>query len=183
MNKFEVLNCTDINEDDYKGPAIVLVCTSDPTFMLFFPIAKEQAKLINYVVNDNKYDINTSILGIYKTMIDSWNASDRHLSGIIMDAVYNEEMKEDTMTLKLAVIDQNGNIDSLVPVSFLHGMMLAAMEKAEIIVNEKLIDKMIPPEEREEKEMPKNGKEHHFPEDKKIISIAKKIMNGKIKDN
>jgi hypothetical protein len=182
MNKFELLHCIDVNENEYDGPAVVLVCTSDPSFVLFFPIPKEQAKLITYILDDNKYDMNSSILGIYKTMIESWNASDRHLAGIVMDAVYSEEMKDDVMSLRLAVIDQDGNLDSLVPVNFLHAIVLAAMEKAEIIVNEKLIDKMIDTEE--EKVPSKNRKDlHTFPEDKKIISIAKKIMNGKIKDN
>jgi len=180
MNKFELLHCIDVNENDYEGPAVVLVCTSDPSFVLFFPIPKEQAKLITYILNDNKYDMNTSILGIYKTMIESWNASDRHLAGIIMDAAYNEEAKDDVMILRLAVIDQDGNLDSLVPVNFLHAIILAAMEKVEIIVNEKLIDKMLPPEEDESKD---KKDPHAFPEDKKIISIAKKIMNGKIRDN
>jgi len=184
MNKFEILHCIDVNENDYDGPAVVLVCTSDPSLVLFFPIPKEQAKLITYILNDNKYDMNTSILGIYKTMIESWNASDRHLAGIIMDATYSEEAKDDIMVLRLAVIDQDGNLDSLVPVNFLHAIVLAAMEKAEIIINEKLIEKMISSDDEEDKGSSKNKKDSHaFPEDKKIISIAKKIMDGKIKDN
>lgn len=183
MNKFEILNCIDVDDDDYKGTAIVLVCKSDPSFMLFFPVSKEQSKLLTYILDDDKKgDLNKNILGIYKTMVDSWEVSDRHLTGIIMDGNYDEKTKEDLMTLRLVVIDQSGDLDSLVSIDFLNAIILAAMEKLPIIVNQKLIDKMIP---QEDEDIPQKEKKdaHTFPEDKKIISIAKKIMNGKIKDN
>lgn len=181
MNKFQVIKCIEVHETDYEGTCVILACSSDPSFMLFFPITKDNAKTINYVLKDNsKYDINTNILGIYQTMIDSWTSSDRFLSGIIMDSVYNEEVKEDTLVIRLALSDQDGNLDSLVHVNFLHAILLAAMEAVDIIVSDKLLAKMIPESDRP------NEKRHssaHFPEDKKIVDIAKKIMGGKIKDN
>ena len=179
MNKFEVIKCIEVQENDYDGPCVIMACCSDPSFMLFFPINKENAKIINYVLKENsKYDINTNILGIYKTMIDSWKSSDRFLSGIIMDTIYNSEAKDEILMIRLALSDQDGNIDSLVHVNFLHAMLLAAMEGVDVIVSDKLLEKMVPNDEED-----KHSKlTPHFPEDKKIVDIAKKIMGGKIKD-
>jgi len=179
MNKFEVIKCIEVNEGDYDGPCVIMACCSDPSFMLFFPINKENAKIINYVLKENsKYDINTNILGIYKTMIDSWKSSDRFLSGIIMDTIYNSEAKDEILMIRLALSDQDGNIDSLVHVNFLHAMLLAAMEGVDVIVSDKLLEKMVPNDEEDKHSKPTP----HFPEDKKIVDIAKKIMGGKIKD-
>lgn len=188
MNKFHIAKCVDIKENDYEGSCIVLCCSSDPDFILFFPISKENSKLINYVLQDNKYDINTNILGIYKTMIDTWHSSDRYLSGIIMDTVYSEESKDEILMIRLALSNSEGDIDSLVYVNFLHAIMLAAMEDSEIIVSDKLIDKMLPSQQITSEESIDNKTKSkksttHFPEDKKIVDIAKKIMNGKIKDS
>ncbi len=114
-------------------------------------------------------------------MIDSWKASDRYLSGIIMDTVYNDEIKEEVLMIRLAISDCDGFIESLVQVNFLHALLLAAMEGTHILVSDNLLSKMIPddnlPEDNQIKDKP-----HHFPEDKKIVDIAKKIMGGKIKD-
>ena len=182
MNKFEVIKCIDVNENDYDGPCVIMACSSDPSFMLFFPVTKENAKIINYVLKDNsKYDINTNILGIYKTMVNSWKAGDRFLSGIIMDTFYNEEAKEEVLLIRLALSDQDGNLDSLVHVNFLHAILLAAMEGVDIIVSDKLLAKMIPDDENSENDY-RSKTNTHFPEDKKIVDIAKKIMGGKIKD-
>jgi hypothetical protein len=156
--------------------------------MLFFPITKENAKIINYVLEeDSKFDANTNVLGIYKTMVDSWQASDRYLSGIIMDTIFSDEVKDDVLMIRLALSDLNGDLDSLVACNFLHAILLAAMESAEIIVSDKLIMKMLPDPDEEMKGISKSKKNkkdpNHFPEDKKIMNIAKKIMTGKIKDN
>ena len=181
MNKFEVIKCIDVNEGDYDGTCVVMACSTDPSFMLFFPISKDSSKMINFVLKENsKYDINTNILGIYKTMIDSWSAGDRFLSGIIMDTTYNEELKDEVLMIRLCLSDSDGEIDSMVHVNFLHAIMLAAMEGVNIIVSDKLIAKMVPEDENEDK---RSHNPHSFPEDKKIVDIAKKIMGGKIKDN
>ena len=183
MNRFIISKCIEINENDYDGPSVIMSCVSDPSFMLFFPVSKENAKIINYVLKENsKYDINTNILGIYKTMIDSWRSSDRYLAGIIMDTVYSNEAKDEILMIRLALSDQNGEIDSLVHVNFLHAILLSAMEDVTIIISEKLLDKMVPDEDREECHKDIHKPSHNFPEDKKIVDIAKKIMNGKIKD-
>ena len=187
MNKFIILSCIDVKENDYDGPCIVLGCISDPSFMLFFPISEENAKVITYVLEGNDdYDINTNILGIYRTMVNSWQASDRYLSGIIMDAVYDKNVKDELLSIRLALSNQeNGDLDSLVPVNFLHAVLLAAMERVEIIVSEKLLEQMMPSSEKKERDerRGKNNKSEHFPEDKALVDIAKKIMSGKVKGN
>ena len=183
MNKFNVVKCIDMKESDYDGPCVILACASDPTFLLFFPINKENSKMINYVLDKNsKYDINTNILGIYKTMVDSWKSADRFLSGIIMDTIWDDDVEEDILSIRLALADQNREIDSIVHVNFLHAILLAAMEDVGIIVSDKLLSKMMPDDENNEKDKSKKKSPTHFPEDKKIVDIAKKIMSGKIKD-
>lgn len=183
MNKFNVVKCIDMKESDYNGPCVIMACASDPTFLLFFPINKENAKMINYVLDENsKYDINTNILGIYKTMLDSWESADRFLSGILMDAVWDAEMKDDILSIRLAISDQSGEIDSMVHVNFLHGILLAAMDNVGIIISDRLLSKMVPDSEEDSKDKGHKKKTPRFPEDKKIMDIAKKIMSGKIKD-
>lgn len=187
MNRFEIVKCVDLKEDDYNGPSVVLACASDNDIMLFFPIAKENAKMISYVMDkDSKYDINTNILGIYKTMLDSWKAQDKFLSGVIMDSVYDPELKDDILLVRLALSDINGELDSLVNVNFFNAIILAAMEDLDVVICDNLLDKMIPDDDdedddEEECKKPKR-KQPHFPEDKKIVDIAKKIMSGKTKD-
>jgi len=182
MNKFIILKCIQAKEKDYQGTCVILGCVSDPEFMLFFPIDEGSAKTINYVLNDkSEYDINTSVLGVYKTMIDSWNSSDRYLAGIIMDAIPDEAgSKDEVLSLKLVLTDQNG-LDCLVPVNFMHGVLLAAMEGVCILISDKILEKMAPNEEAKE-QYSKKKDSAHFPEDKKIMAIAKKILSGKIKD-
>jgi len=181
MNKFTVVKCLDVKENGYNGTCVVLSCISNPSFLLFFPVSKENAKIINFVLKDKaNYDINTNIIGIYRTMIDSWEAGDRFLSGIIMDTVFSADAKDDVIMIQFALADQDGIMDSLVYVNFLHAVLLSCLEKIDIIVSDKLLSKMMPDYENEERESKSHT--HDFPEDKKIVDIAKKIMSGKIKD-
>lgn len=183
MNKFRIIKCMDVKENGYNGTCVVMSCLSNPSFLLFFPVSKENAKIINYVLKDKTdYDINTNVIGIYRTMIDSWEAGDRFLSGIIMDTAYSEESKDEIIMIQFALVDQDGRMDSLVYVNFLHAVLLSCLEKIDVIVSDKLLSKMMPDSEDQENESKKVNNSHNFPEDKKIVDIAKKIMNGKIKD-
>lgn len=185
MNKFSIFSCIKVKENDYAGPCIVLSCCADPSFMLFFPISEENANTVMYVLEDKgEYTIDTNILGIYKTMVDSWGASDRYLSGIIMDSVYNQEIKDEILVIRLALSNSDGEIDSLVRVSFVHAILLAAMEKVDIILSNELLAHMIPSEDilLDKFLFEKNENRKEFPEDKKIVDIARKIMSGKIKN-
>ncbi len=181
MSKFRVTKCTDVKQNGYSGTCIIMSCLSNPEFFLFFPVAKDSAKVINYVLQEKtNYDINTNVIGIYRTMIDSWEAGDRYLSGIIMDSVYDEEQKDDIIKIQLALVDQDGQLDSLVYVNFLHAVLLSCLEKIDIIVSEKLLDKMMPEDDEDGEK--KGHSTQKFPEDKKIVDLAKKIMSGKIKN-
>ncbi len=210
MNKFSILSCVNVKENGYDGPCVILSCTADPSFMLFFPMTEENGKIINYVMNGkNEYDINTNILGIYRTMIDSWNSSGRYLAGIVMDSNHIGDKNEYELIIRLALCDHIGNIDSLVRVNFLHAILLAAMEEVDIIVSEDLIAQMLPTKdledsnlfERDDEEEGEDGDDFEpldenisrrlskgkkkislYPEDKNIVDIAKKIMSGKIKE-
>ena len=185
MNKFSLFSCIDVKEGDYEGACLVLSCCSDPSFMLFFPISNETAEIITYVLeNKNGYNIDTKILGIYKTMVDSWRASDRYLAGIIIDSLYNPQMEDNILVIRLALADSGGGLDSLVRVNFVHAVLLAAMEGADIIVSNELLYHMLPDEEKladgPSFELGKN--QPSFPEDKNIVDIARQIMSGKIKE-
>ena len=182
MNRFRVVSCIDFDEGKhYEGPVVIMACSVDPSFMLFFPVAEEQAEVINYVLNSGgeEYDINSKVLGIYRTMVDSWKAGNRFLSGVIMDTVYDKEIGDDILCIRLALADNHGDLDSLVQVNFLHAILLAAMERTDVIVSDQFLFKMMPKEEGNERPISNTRKK--FPEDKDIINIANRIMSGTIK--
>ena len=183
MNKFQLVKCIEVKEGEYDGPCVILACATDPSFCLFFPMSEENAKTVNLILNDEA----TVNLGIYKTMLDSWDLSGRYLSGIIMDTVFDEDVEDDILMARLALADHNGVLDSIVPVNFVHAILLTAMTDSFIILTDNLLDAMMPEmdDEDDEEEGPVNQMKNtpHFPEDKKIIDIAKNIMSGKVKND
>ena len=201
MNKFLVFPCIKQEEGDgYNGPAVTLACASDISLALFFPISEENAALINFVLDEKKekkIDLNTNILGVYKTMLDSWRAGDRFLSGILMDVIFDTETEEEVIAVKLMLSDEDGNVDSVIKVNFTHAIFLAAMDRKEILITNELLNKLVPKDDVEEEEeeeedsdiiednktSKKLSKEERkkYPVDKDILDIAKKIMQGKIK--
>ncbi|MFA7220000.1 MAG: hypothetical protein WC119_05800 [Synergistaceae bacterium] len=187
MNKFLVFPCVEQNgENGYSGSVVSLASTANVTFMLFFPIAQEYARLINFLLKKEESDnMNLQLLAVYQTMINSWQAGDRYLSGIAMDAQYDEETKEDTIAPTLIICDSLGNVDAVVNVNFVHAIMLAAMQRKEILVTNELLHKLMPidagDEEEELDDSQKNSSNNAspFPVDKQLIDIAKNIMGGK----
>ena len=190
MNKFIVFSCIDLEgaeDSNYKGYVVVLASSSDPNLLLFFPITPDNATVINYILEENDdYDADTMTIGIYKTMLDSWKAGERFLSGIIIDTIFDYELNKEVPLIRLVLSDREGMIDSLVRVNFIHAILLAAMEKVEISVSDRLLDSMLPDDDDENDEAGQNilSKEskNNFPEDGNIINIAKKIMEGKIRE-
>lgn len=184
MNCFRILSCVDLTEDEntpYKGPAVVLVCVSDPTFMLFFPISSDNADVISYILEGNEdYDVDTGVLGIYKTMVDSWKSEDVYLSGIIMDTFYSTKNRKYLPFIRLSLVDGSGALSSLVEVSFVHALLLAAMESVNFIVSDESLAQMIP----DAKDLKNKGKKSSLPDSKddNIIKIARDIMSGNVKD-
>ena len=189
MNKFIVLSCVDVEETDtkqYNGLTVVMAMLSDPSFMLFFPISKENADIINYVLDgQGTYDRNTNILGIYTTMLESWKASDRYLSGIVMDTVYDPSLQDDIMSVQLALSDREGVLDSVIKVNFVHALMLCVMERLPIIISNELLNKLLPePLELSSDDIMytshKSSKEKQstYPSDENILNIVKDIMEA-----
>jgi hypothetical protein len=200
MNKFFVASCIDLEKDkgsEYQGPVVILSNISDEDFVLFFPIGPEYATIINKILESYRKDeeddeedddndandeiLDSSILGIYKTMIESWNAGDKFLSGITIDTIFEEEIKKEIPLIRLVLSDENGMVDTYVRVNFIHAILLAVMEKLHIIISDKVLDIMLPDSEDATDRIKKKD-DQEFPEDKNIISIAHKIMKGKIKD-
>lgn len=187
MNRFVVFSCVDLEEtegSEYNGPVVVLSNSADPSFMLFFPVTTQNAAVISYILNsEGDYDVDTTILGIYATMLESWKAGDRYLSGITIDTIYDDKLEKEIPLVRLVLSDQNGMIDSFVRVNFIHAVLLASMENVEIIISDRLLDIMLPnSEDASERLFKKQQGPSEFPEDKNIINIAKKIMEGKIND-
>lgn len=187
MNKFNVLSCSkQINKEGYNGYVVALSCLSNNGLVLFFPVSEENASLITLILEKTfqKKNININnmgnIIGVYKTMIDSWEAGNRFLSGILMDAEYDTS-GELIIVSRLIVSDENGKIDSIVKVNFIHSILLAAVKQIEILITDEILNKLLPDdeelEELEELEKDKlNENSEKFPVDKDIIEIAKKIL-------
>jgi len=191
MNKFMIVSCVELDksENGYGGPAIVLGCVADPLLVLFFPIPQDKAEMLNYLLKEGDYNINTESIGLYKTMLDSWMAGNRFLSGIILDCIYDEETDDEIMNVEFVLSNRSsGLIESVVPVSFVNSMILAAMQGLEVIVTMKLLDKLLPDDDDDEDEEDNNEEDVEdnksaFPEDNAILDIVKGIMDGKLDQN
>jgi hypothetical protein len=189
MNKFLVFPCVEQDEENgYSGPVVSLASTANVTFMLFFPIAEEYSHILNFLLkNEESTKTNLQLLAVYQTMVNSWKAGDRYLAGIVMDIVYDEETEEDIISPTLIICDSNGNVDAVLNVNFVHAVMLAAMERKEVIVTNELLNKLLPFSDGGEEEAEDGADIFHsktedkspFPVDKQILDIAKNIMNGK----
>jgi len=201
MYKFIVLPCSEAipkegSSPEYQGPVIPLGCPSDMSLVLFFPIDEKTASIVNYLLSEEEDgDFNSDVLGVYQTMLDSWTAGDRFLSGIIMETVYSETMKENIVSVKIMLSShRTGRIEGFVKVNFAYAIILAAMEKIEIIIDKELLDRLMPngemddddEDEDDERSLDtkldnKVDKKKNYPVDENILKIAKEIMSGRIK--
>lgn len=202
MNRFALFPCVVQKEENngYSGPLASLVSKTNPNLVLFFPISEENASLVNFSLdeeNRKKININQDVIGVYKTMIESWKSGDRHISGVILDAKYDLESKEDVIDASIVLIDSGGNLDTVIKTNFVHAIVVVAMEDMEIYVTDELFNKLQPQmdeneeDEEDDDENDSNPKpkppsppssEKDFPVDHKIISIARQIMDGKVED-
>ena len=188
--KFLVFPCLKQSEDEgYNGTVVTLASTANISFVLFFPVSDENANMINYILetHPDKINCNTGALGIYKTMLDSWTAGNRFLSGIVMDSEFDQKTDEDIISVKMLLSDSDsGMVESVVPSNFIHGIMLAAMERKEIFVSDNLLSRLIPDDEddedREIDPEDRTPSDQAELDDKKILDIAKDIMSGGIKE-
>lgn len=191
MSKFIVFSCSNVKPEDtghdYHGNVAILACCQDPSLMLFFPVSDENARMLSFVLDeDSEFDINTSTIGIYQTMINSWKASGRFLSGIVMDMAYDPEIKDEVMSVKLALSTKYGALDCVVKVNFVHAIMLSVMEGLEIIVTDELLRKLMPSDGDEyegeyEEESDRFSSQSNYPKDENILNIVKGIMEAEEK--
>lgn len=203
MNRFVLFPCVVQKEETsgYSGPLASLISQTNTNLVLFFPISEENASIINYSLNEEnrkKINVNQDVIGVYKTMIESWKAGDRHISGVILDAKYDNDAKEHIIDASIIIINSDGNLDNVVKTNFVHAMVVVAIEDMEVYITDYLFNKLKPQENIEENdeeddedkdgpskppspvtpELPKQ----EFPIDQKIITIARQIMNGKVED-
>lgn len=210
MNKFKVYSCMSFTdrEDreavsmDYDGPVVAMGSTTDPALMVFFPTNEENSNIINSVIekedggDDNEEIMNNlAVLSIYKTMIDSWSASGNFLSGIIIDAVYDKECDEDVISVRFTMSNSTtGCVEGLVNVSFIHAVLVSVMENVDIILNDNLLELLLPQTFGDDEVELDNFEDEvlglsdsksdgsSFPEDQNVLEIAKQILekgNGK----
>jgi len=214
MHKFELSPCRVQNGegDSYNGTVVVLSSKATENLALFFPISEDNASLVNYVLQDDnreKINVNQDVIGIYKTMIDSWKAGDKFISGIVIDTRFVTDVNEDVLEAAIVLIDTEGNLDAFVKTSFVHAMVIAAMEDLDITVTGDLFQKLYPKgedevaddadgEEDEEDEdedddkgsgsKPKRSppkkptQKDKYPVDNDVIAIARKIISGNISE-
>lgn len=164
MNKFLVFPCSEKdNKEGYNGYVVPLICASATGFAIFFPISKENAEIINTVLEKkiNKSDLNTgSILSVYRTMVDSWNSGGRYLSGIYMDLEIDPNDSTEIISIKAIISNnQGGYIDNVIKINFIHAIIIAAMYRFEIIVSKELIEKLLPHLEDDKAEKNENEDE------------------------
>ena len=200
MNKFLVAPCSlKNNKEGYSGQIVSLICSSKNGLAICFPISEENAKIINRILeklSNKDKNIDTDVnntLSIYKAMVDSWNSGGKFLSGIYMDMELDDSDKIEIISTKAIISHTNdGYIDNIVKINFVHAITIAAMYKFEIIISKELIEKLLPTLENENEDETKIENNQYkknnlkktdniFPKDKQILKIVKKIMNGKIK--
>jgi len=180
MNKFSVYTCFEQEEDGYRGTVVPMANTSNTSFMLFFPIDPEYAKIINIILQGEEASKTDShILSAYQTMVNSWKSGDRNLSGIIIDIKFDEEENEELISPTIIIGDSDGNVDSILKINFVQAVILAALEKKTIIVTNELLSNLLPSEDEEESEINSDEKNVKFPIDRQILDIARDIMTGK----
>lgn len=187
MNKFLVFPCIDRErdeDDEYKGKVVSFANSTNISFMLFFPIADQYANLINYSLNkESNPSLDMQLFSVYQTMLDSWKAGDRYLSGILFDLEFDEEYSEEIIAPSLIISDAMGNVDAILKVNFVHAVMLAAMERKEVMVTNELLNQLLPMDEDDDEEFqgfersePPQDQDR-LPNDKNIVDIARSIMS------
>jgi hypothetical protein len=189
MNKFLVFPCSEQlrdKEDEYHGAVVSLVSADNSNLTLFFPIPHNYHDLINHILKEDVIETHEyQLISIYMAMLDSWRASERYLAGIILDIEYKKDIEEDNIFPSIILCDQNGNVDSVMPISFIHAVALGAIEKKEILVSDKLMEKLLPndDEDDEDESLYENEEfdDKSLPLDQSILDIAKNIMYGKNK--
>lgn len=192
MKRFQVMPCVDqseVSETATEGVVLPLASEINERCIIFFPVTKEVGELINGLleVEEDENQSHSHMLDVFKTMIESWVSSDRFLSGIFIDVVYDEKEKQEIMNVHIVLSStQDGFIEAILKVNFVYAVILAILEDLDIMVSDNLFDKLLPKEiddEVQQSTFDKNLSDNTklYPTDKDILDIARKIMDGKIK--
>jgi len=199
MNRFHVMPCVDqsqINEDSSGGLVLPLASEIQNNCILFFPVSDEVAQSINYVLEVNEDDPHApNMVEVYKTMVNTWRAGDRFLSGIYIDLHYDPEIGDEVINVNIMLSSvSDGIIDAISRVGFIDAIIISVLENMDIMISTDLLRKLLPEHFGvipEDDEFESDELEDHlgqidqkkdvFPIDENILDIAKKIMKGKIK--
>jgi len=189
MNKFVVLPCAEQENERYKGYVSAFGMINDTTLVILIPVTEEAAKTINYALqpNEDKQGVNMTLITSYKMMFDSWQASGRFVSGIIMDSEKDEDGDE-IISVKLFFSDTaDGMIEGVLETSFVQAVILAAMFNLDIIFTTDILSKLLPGHGGDDDDddddggsFPEIDDDGDFPVDNDIIKIARDIIKGKL---
>jgi hypothetical protein len=192
MNRFQVMPCIDhseVSEDAPEGLVLPLASEIENNCVLFFPIPDEIGTLINHLLErEEAGPQEIALIDVFKTMITTWRAGDRFLSGILLDSAYNFEFEEETLQVNITLSSvTDGFIEAVTKINFIHAMVISVLEGVDIMVSNELLNKLLPETVGEDEMSDDQFSEgiddyaDSFPVDEDILKIVKKIMSGKIK--
>jgi|SaaInlV_100m_DNA_2_1039680.scaffolds.fasta_scaffold09804_2 hypothetical protein len=194
MNRFHVHPCVphaEISEEDVEGFVLPLASEIENNCILFFPVPDEDGILINHLLElDEAGQQQVELIEVFKTMIKTWKSGDRFLSGILLDSKYNAEIDEENLQVNVILSSGNdGFIEAVTKMNFIHAMIISVMEGIDIMVSDELLAKLVPDvfgEDEMEDDQFHEGldgleESNEAPIDQNILDIAMKIMGGKIK--
>lgn len=183
---------SEVNEGGPEGLVLPLASEIQNNCVLFFPISEEIGSVINHLLESDEADPQElHMIDVFKTMISTWRSSDRFLSGIYLDKIYDLSKDEDVIYVNIMLSSTNdGFIEAVIRVNFIHAMIIAVLEGVDIMVSNDLLVKLLPEAVKEDADedddddddtFDEDLDEGNYPVDENILEIAKKIMGGKIK--
>ena len=212
LKRFQILQCVSPKSDNAENQTnsnVVAMCSpEDPNIVLYFPIPEEDAAVINYIIDPEKYKDqkpNAKILGLYQTIMSGFESSGTFVSGIVIgfENIDNEDILSCDVHLSLM---EGGYLESIMKTTFSNAMVFAAMNDIELFLTNTLFEKLIgeiedvienstdnqdnqDDQKTTQSTQPKNTpieneKKNKLKNDKdakKIAKIAKNIMNGKLR--
>ncbi len=194
MNKFTVTDCRkDLMPSSELGTVVCLSNVYDPSLKIFFPIYHDLKSFVDYILSGGNVDRSISdetiishsnLLSLYQTMIQSWEMGEQYLSGIILDAIYDENKKDNIISAKITLSDfETGDVVVYMPIGFISAIILGALYKKEIIVTMSLLSLVLPGmnglSDEDDPDQFARPNSNKYPFDSGIMDIAQKIMENK----
>lgn len=185
MSKFYIKGCVDAAENgtEYNGQMMMLVNAANEDNAILFPINEEDSKIIVQISNpEAKINVFDEKIGIYRTMVESWEQSGRFLSGIFLDEF------DGNVCAYLVISDSNGSVDCISSASFYQAAILSAFKGVYFHLSERLLEAFqnihLDEETNEviDNETESSVNKTLLPKDPEILNIAKKIMLGETLD-